>query len=291
MRWWDGSAWTEQVQESTPTGSAQPAGSPPQPAADQARNPKAEAKAAKAYAKASRPWYKKKRWWVVGALVLLIGIIIAASAGGGGDDSDDTPTIAEDNEPATSSDSPSDSPSEDASESTEDAPEQWYDKVAFGDGSYQVGKDFPPGNYIIVSPAEDSFGCYWQISSDANGTNIVANDNSSGGFPYVALLKDRYFQSQGCGDWAEVPAKATPVYTDQVTDGEWVAGLTIRPGQYRAVEVPTDGGGCYWAVTKTGSNGGDIIANDNVPGGHPQVTVKAGQSFKSQGCGDWEKAG
>jgi hypothetical protein len=285
MRWWDGSNWTEQVQESAGVSATTPP-APPGPA--QPRNPKAEARAARAYAKASRPWYKKKRWWLAGAVALIIVISIASASGSGGGSDNKTPAIAAKTKSTGGGGSPSSSPSN----STPPQPKQWYEKVAFGDGSYKVGQDFPPGNYINVNPSKSGFGgCYWQITSDANGNNIVANDNSAGGFPYVTLLKGRYFKSQDCGDWAKVPPHAKPVFANKITDGEWVTGLTIRAGQYRAVGIPTDSAGCYWAVTQTGSNGNNIVANDNVQGGHPQVTIQPGQSFKSQDCGTWKKVG
>ena len=44
---------------------------------------------------------------------------------------------------------------------------------------------------------------------------------------------------------------------------------------------------CYWSITRTGSNGDNIIANDIVAGGLPQVTLSRGQDFTTQGCGTW----
>jgi hypothetical protein len=285
-RWWDGSRWTDQQPAPDSTGNA--AAAPTQPGAEPETNPKAEAAAAKAYAEVSRPWYKMKRWWAVGAVVVIIGIAIAS--GGAGDDN--TPATANGgggNGSGSSSSTPSPSSS---STPTSSAPKQWYEKTAFSDGSWKVGKDFPAGNYILVNPTSSGFvGCYWSVTADPNGNHMVANGSSSGGFPYVSLLNGRYFDSQSCGDWALVPKNASPVYAKKITDGEWVAGLTMHPGQYRAVSIPSDGFGCSWAVSTTGSNGNDIVANATVQGGHPQVSVHAGQSFTSKDCGDWRKVG
>jgi hypothetical protein len=49
-----------------------------------------------------------------------------------------------------------------------------------------------------------------------------------------------------------------------VGDGVWVVGQDIDPGTYRPKEPV--GGDCYWGITKTGSNGSDIIQN-GIPGG------------------------
>jgi hypothetical protein len=73
-----------------------------------------------------------------------------------------------------------------------------------------------------------------------------------------------------------------------VEDGTWTVGLDIKPGKYRTVGTVSD---CYWSITKDGSNGDDIVANDIVTGGRPSVTVKSGQIFTSDRCGPWQKVG
>lgn len=69
-----------------------------------------------------------------------------------------------------------------------------------------------------------------------------------------------------------------------ISEGVWEVGSDVKPGRYRTDEAVTD---CYWAITRGGSNGEDIVANDNVSGGRPSVTLKRGQEFKSSRCGDW----
>mgnify|MGYP000961188779 FL=1 len=66
----------------------------------------------------------------------------------------------------------------------------------------------------------------------------------------------------------------------------WIVGEDIAPGRYR-VTTAVSGIGCYWEITTTS---GSIVKNDFVSGGRPTVTLKAGQQFKTQGCGDWAKA-
>ena len=78
---------------------------------------------------------------------------------------------------------------------------------------------------------------------------------------------------------AEAEAEA-----NSVTEGVWVVGVDIKPGTYRAQGVSSD---CYWSITTTGSNGGDIIDNDIPGGGNPQVTLEEGQDFETSRCGDW----
>jgi len=83
------------------------------------------------------------------------------------------------------------------------------------------------------------------------------------------------------------PAAPPPGPGASVGDGVYVVGQDMQPGTYRVSAAVTDG--CYWAITKSGSNGADIVQNDLPKGGFPQVTVKAGQDFKSERCGTWFK--
>ena len=88
---------------------------------------------------------------------------------------------------------------------------------------------------------------------------------------------------------AAAPAEPVePVTTgDIVTEGTWTVGEDMKAGTYKTVEAVS--GNCYWAITKTGTNGADIISNGLPTGGFPSVTVKKGQDFENQGCGDWKK--
>lgn len=81
------------------------------------------------------------------------------------------------------------------------------------------------------------------------------------------------------------PVAAAPT----IEDGTWVVGEDIPAGTYK-VNQPV-GDTCYWAITKSGSNGGSIIQNDLVQGGRPKVTIKKGQDFETARCGTWTKVG
>lgn len=63
-------------------------------------------------------------------------------------------------------------------------------------------------------------------------------------------------------------------------------GTDVPAGTYRATtEVD---GLCYWSKTRD-AEGQQIIANGIPSGGRPQVTLKSGVWFNSQGCPDWSK--
>lgn len=74
-----------------------------------------------------------------------------------------------------------------------------------------------------------------------------------------------------------------------ITEGSWTVGRNVESGTYTTERAIT--GSCYWEITTSGTNGDDIIANDNVSGGQPTITLTQGQDFKSQRCGRWIKLG
>ena len=72
-----------------------------------------------------------------------------------------------------------------------------------------------------------------------------------------------------------------------IKEGTWTVGIDLEPGTYRTNSDVMSG--CYWGIYRTGSNGSDIVDNDNVTGGRPSVTLSPGQDFKSSRCGTWSK--
>ena len=65
-------------------------------------------------------------------------------------------------------------------------PQEW------GDGTYEVGRDIPAGTYVA-----NGTDCYWQISRDSNGTDIIEN-NVGNGQQIVTLTDGTYFKVSRC---------------------------------------------------------------------------------------------
>ncbi|MDN4611068.1 hypothetical protein [Arthrobacter burdickii] len=74
-----------------------------------------------------------------------------------------------------------------------------------------------------------------------------------------------------------------------ITEGSWTVGRNVEPGTYTTSAPVT--GRCYWGIYVSGTNGDDIVANDNVSGGQPTVTLQVGQDFTTNRCGSWSKIG
>jgi hypothetical protein len=65
--------------------------------------------------------------------------------------------------------------------------------TTFSDGVYKVGTDIKAGTYRGTTVGDRG---YWEISTDANGNDIVANDNVTSSF-YLAVKKGQYLKLNG----------------------------------------------------------------------------------------------
>lgn len=82
--------------------------------------------------------------------------------------------------------------------------------------------------------------------------------------------------------------KQTPAVKTYQINGDDVVhvGEDVPAGTYRAAVAVDDGGLCYW-VKSSDSEAQKIISNGSPQGGRPEVTLKSGQWFTSQGCPKW----
>lgn len=81
-------------------------------------------------------------------------------------------------------------------------------------------------------------------------------------------------------------SRAVPVRPAIKGDDVVHVGEDVRAGTYRAVTAIPAGSTCYWAKSSD-AEGKNILDNGLPTGGRPQVTLKKGEWFTSQGCPDW----
>ena len=84
-----------------------------------------------------------------------------------------------------------------------------------------------------------------------------------------------------------VAAVEQRIAATSIDEGTWTVGRDVEPGTYTTSQAVT--GDCYWKITRSGTNGGDIVQNDIVKGGFPTVTLSAGQDFTNSRCGTFVK--
>ncbi|MEE6281651.1 hypothetical protein [Georgenia sp. MJ170] len=141
---------------------------------------------------------------------------------------------------------------------------------------------------VRAAEAEDQIGAAEQRADDAES---ASEDRAGELDERSAALDERETELAGLeGEVAEreaaVGTAEDRVAETQINNGMWTVGVDVEPGTYRVVEALTDR--CYWAILRTGSNGGDIIENALPSGGFPTVTLSDGQDFENS-CGVWNQ--
>ena len=101
----------------------------------------------------------------------------------------------------------------------------------FGDGVYLVGTDIPAGLYKGTT-VSDTFSD-WQLSSDANGSSIIASDPVTSGQFYVQVKQGQYLKLSGV-QIVNAAAAAPAKMQSSVGDGVYLVGTDIPAGRYRA---------------------------------------------------------
>lgn len=160
-------------------------------------------------------------------------------------------------------------------------PEPTPSIVSYGAGMLKVGTDIPAGEYMIL--ATDSDGGYFSVSSDANGDDIIFNDN----FEYnsIVTVYDGEFldlsraKAYQFDEWCS----QNSINVNQV-GATFKIGVNLPAGEYQLVADDADGG--YYCIYPD-SRQQDIISNDNFEG-QTYVSVSDGQYLTLSRCSIWQ---
>jgi hypothetical protein len=154
--------------------------------------------------------------------------------------------------------------------------------VTFGDGTWRVGADIPPGLY---RNSNSSAGCHFAFGGTPDEIIVIHLSIQT-----VQIKPgDVGFTSQGCGTWSDHFFAPSSGPTQLFGAGEWIVGTEIAPGLWRNTN---SSGGCYWArLSDFGATVSAIIAN--YFGSSIQTVQITGSDvgFESYNCGIWTKIG
>lgn len=148
----------------------------------------------------------------------------------------------------------------------------------YNTGQHKVGEDIPSGRYVVYTSTGKSG--YYCISSDANGKDIIANDNFKTQ-SYIEINNGEYLELSRCAAVAFDDKETVDTSDGYLKEGQYLAGVDFPAGEYK-LENNDEDKSAYYAVTSD-ANGKDIIANDNFKGGS-YVSVSDGQYLKINRC-------
>lgn len=160
----------------------------------------------------------------------------------------------------------------------ETAPEETSPKVSsYGPGVLKVGTDIPAGEYIVINSSSRSG--YFSVSSDANGDDILFNEN----FEYNSII------TINDGEYLELSSSLAYPFEewcsqntlDTTKEGSmYKIGVNLPAGEYR-LDATADRGGYYCIYPDSRQQ--DILSNDNFEG-QAYVSVSDGQYLVLSNC-------
>lgn len=143
-------------------------------------------------------------------------------------------------------------------------------------GHYKVGVDIQPGLYMCFV---ESIHGYYCIASDANGDDIIANDNFSTNDMFQ-ISEGQYLELSGAYALKFEEAPTSFVENGVLPQGFYLVGTHIAPGEYKIKSL--DGVHAYYGLYSD-ANQRNIISNDNFET-ERYITISAGQYLELSGC-------
>lgn len=138
-------------------------------------------------------------------------------------------------------------------------------------GQYKVGTDMEPGEYVFFT---DSSSGYFCVSSDANGNDIIKNDN----FDYNSIMTIRdgeYLELSRC--YAVPISEVTELPIDKAN--MFKIGVHLSTGEYKLVANGDSGYYCIYSNDRRN----EIEAND-IFYGQSYISVSDGQYLELSRC-------
>jgi len=145
----------------------------------------------------------------------------------------------------------------------------------YSSGQYKVGVDIPAGEYVLFS-SENGYFC---ISSDANGSDIIGNDNFNNN-SIITVFDGQYVELSRC---YAVPFNEAPNFAEgkeELNDGMYKVGYHIPAGEYKLICTGKESG--YYCLYPD-SVRKKIISNDNFEGSR-YVSISEGQYLILRRC-------
>lgn len=141
----------------------------------------------------------------------------------------------------------------------------------YDSGQYKVGNDIPEGEYVMFT---DSSSGYFGLTSDANGNDIIANEN----FNYNSIISVRdgeYLELSRC--YAVPIEEVAKLPVDKAN--MFKIGTHLPVGEYKVIADEDRGYYCVYGDDRQDN----IVSNDNFSG-QSYVTVSDGQYLVLSRC-------
>lgn len=153
-------------------------------------------------------------------------------------------------------------------------------------GTFKVGEDLDPGEYILVKNEGEFMGNY-DITTDTTGDMESSIDsNAFENFTYIKVRKGQYLQLDKCTLYipSELGDKFDFSNEKELTNGMFRVGKDVEPGEYKLEIVNDDDNAQGWYSLYNnlggGYKGGPDLQDSDYFSGSKLITLKEGQYLK-----------
>ena len=153
-------------------------------------------------------------------------------------------------------------------------------------GTFKVGEDLDPGEYILVKNEGEFMGNY-DITTDTTGDMESSIDsNAFENFSYIEVKKGQYLQLDKCTLYipSELGDKFDFSNEKELTNGMFRVGKDVEPGEYKLEIVNDDDNAQGWYSLYNnlggGYKGGPDLQDSDYFSGSKLITLKEGQYLK-----------
>lgn len=170
--------------------------------------------------------------------------------------------------------------------SSENVKENKNYSLELTNGTFKVGEDVEPGEYILVKNEGEFMGNY-DITTDTTGDMESSIDsNAFENFSYIEVKKGQYLQLDKCTLYipSELGDKFDFSNEKELTNGMFRVGKDVEPGEYK-LEIASDDDnaqGWYSLYNNLGKGykGGPDLQDSDFFSGSKLITLKEGQYLK-----------
>lgn len=155
---------------------------------------------------------------------------------------------------------------------------------SLGSGMWKVGQDLKAGEYILVKNDGEYMGSFDITTGTSGDFDEIVDSNAFHNFEYIKVKDGQYLKLDGCTLYIidEVKPSMHLEKFDELTNGMFIVGIDIEPGQYKLENINKEYNGWFSLYNSLdgGYNGGVDLQDSDFFSNNTLITLTEGQYLK-----------
>ena len=155
---------------------------------------------------------------------------------------------------------------------------------SLGSGMWKVGQDLKAGEYILVKNDGEYMGSFDITTGTSGDFDEIVDSNAFHNFEYIKVKDGQYLKLDSCTLYIidEVKPSMHLEKFDELTNGMFIVGIDIEPGQYKLENINKEYNGWFSLYNSLdgGYNGGIDLQDSDFFDNNTLITLTEGQYLK-----------